>query len=85
MITKQLEDILSPSNDAQFILVEGLPGIGKTLLLQEIAYNWAMGNVLKSSNWFFLFNYVTLLCKDNTDCRSFPAFLHGICKSYKSF
>ncbi|XP_065915925.1 protein NLRC3-like [Dysidea avara] len=42
--TKQLVDILAPlqeSDDAPFILVEGLPGIGKSLLLQEIAYNWA--------------------------------------------
>jgi len=34
-MTKQLADILAPleeSNDPQFILIEGLPGIGKTLL-----------------------------------------------------
>ena len=56
-ITKQLEDILIPlqeSNDAQFILVEGLPGIGKTSLLQEIAYNWAMGKMLKKFKLVFL-------------------------------
>jgi len=43
--TKQLVDILAPlqqSDDPQFILVEGLPGIGKSLLLQEITYNWAV-------------------------------------------
>jgi len=48
--TKQLIDILAPlqeSEDAQFVLVEGLPGIGKTLLLQEIAYNWATGQLLQ--------------------------------------
>ena len=48
--TKQLDDILAPlqdSEDAQFILVEGLPGIGKSSLLQEIAYNWAKGNILQ--------------------------------------
>jgi len=47
--TKQLVDILAPlqeSDDAQFVLVEGLPGIGKSLLLQEIAYNWAVGKLL---------------------------------------
>ena len=49
-ITKQLVDILAPlqqSDNAQFILVEGLPGIGKSLLLQEIAYNWAKGMLLQ--------------------------------------
>jgi len=48
--TKQLLDILAPlqeSDDAQFILVEGLPGIGKSLLLQEIAYNWAVKKFLQ--------------------------------------
>ncbi|XP_065888590.1 protein NLRC5-like isoform X2 [Dysidea avara] len=56
-ITKRLEDILIPlqeNNDAQFILVEGLPGIGKTLLLQEIAYNWAMGRLLQKFKLVFL-------------------------------
>ena len=48
--TKQLVDILAPlqkRDNAQFILVEGLPGIGKSLLLQEIAYNWAKGMLLQ--------------------------------------
>jgi len=47
--TKQLADILAPlqnSDDTQFILVEGLPGIGKSLLLQEVAYKWATENFL---------------------------------------
>ena len=49
--TKQLVDILAPlqqSDNAQFILVEGLPGIGKSLLLQEIAYNWAARKILQN-------------------------------------
>ena len=48
--TKQLVDILAPlqdSDDAQFILIEGLPGIGKSLLLQEMAYGWAKGKLLQ--------------------------------------
>ena len=42
--TYELIDILAPlkkSNDPQFILVEGLPGIGKSALLQEISYRWS--------------------------------------------
>ena len=49
--TKQLVDILAPlqeSGNTQFILVEGMPGIGKSLLLQEIAYNWAIGKLLQN-------------------------------------
>ena len=48
--TKKLADILNSlgeGNEEQFILVEGLPGIGKSLLLQEIAYNWAKGKLLQ--------------------------------------
>ena len=49
--TKQLVDIVAPlqeCDDAQFILVEGLPGIGKSLLLQEMAYGWAKGKLLQN-------------------------------------
>jgi len=48
--TKRLVDILAPlqeSENPQFILVEGLPGVGKSLLLQEIAYNWAIERFLQ--------------------------------------
>ena len=37
---RQLVDILAPlqnCNDAQFILVEGLPGVGKTFSLNEMS------------------------------------------------
>jgi len=50
-MTKQLVDILAPleeSNGPQFILIEGLPGIGKTLLLQEISYKWSTKELLQS-------------------------------------
>ena len=49
--TKHLIDITAPlqeSDDAQFVLVEGLPGIGKFLLLLEIAYNWAERKLLQN-------------------------------------
>ena len=49
-ITKQLGDILAPlqeSDNAHLILIDGLPGIGKSLLLQEIAYNWTIEKFLQ--------------------------------------
>jgi len=55
--TKQLVDILAllrKNSSSQFILVEGLPGIGKSLLLQEIAYNWAKGKLLQEFELVFL-------------------------------
>ena len=42
-VTKELTEILAPleqSKDPQFILIEGAPGIGKSILLKEIAYRW---------------------------------------------
>ena len=36
------------------ILIEGAPGIGKTILLKEIAYRWANGTILD--------NYIFLIC-----------------------
>ena len=48
--TKHLVDILAPlqeSDGAHLVLVEGLPGIGKSLLLQEIAYQWSIGKLLQ--------------------------------------
>ena len=41
-VTKEVMEILAPletNNEPQFILIEGAPGIGKSLLLKEIAYH----------------------------------------------
>ena len=36
------------------ILIEGAPGIGKTILLKEIAYRWANGIILDNARMVFL-------------------------------
>ena len=36
------------------ILIEGAPGIGKTVLLKEIAYRWANGTILDNARILFL-------------------------------
>ena len=49
--TKELLDILAPlenSASPQFVLIKGLPGIGKSLLLQEIAYRWSEKQLLQT-------------------------------------
>ena len=43
-ITKRITDILMSSHKC--ILIEGAPGIGKTVLAKEIAYCWANGEIL---------------------------------------
>ena len=58
-VTKELTEILAPleqSKDPQFILIEGAPGIGKSILLKEIAYRWGNKQLLTT------FKLVLLVC-----------------------
>ena len=50
--SKSIAEIFS--NDMQFILIEGAPGIGKTVLSKEIAYQWAHNTLLKHKRFIFL-------------------------------
>ena len=57
--TKDIEEILFPlekSEEASFVLIEGAPGIGKTILLKEIAYRWGNKQLLQK------FELVLLIC-----------------------
>ena len=48
--TKEIEEILAPlekDTKPAFILIEGAPGIGKSVLLKEIAYKWGDKQLLK--------------------------------------
>ena len=57
--TKEIEEILAPlekSNESAFILIEGAPGIGKSVLLNEISYRWANKQLLQK------FELVLLIC-----------------------
>ena len=56
-VTKELAEILAPleqSNNPQFILIEGAPGIGKSILLKEIAYRWGDKQLLQMFKFVFL-------------------------------
>ena len=58
-VTKEVTEILAPletSDDPQFILIEGAPGIGKSLLLKHIAYRWSIQQILQK------FKLVLLIC-----------------------
>ena len=57
--TKDLQEVLSqleqPSNiGPRTLLVEGSPGIGKSVLLKEISYLWASNQLLTKSDFLFL-------------------------------
>ena len=57
--TKEIEEILAPlekSKESAFILIEGPPGIGKSVLLKEIAYRWGDKQLLQK------FKLVLLVC-----------------------
>ena len=59
-VTKEVAEILAPletSDDPQFILIEGAPGIGKSLLLKHIAYRWSIQQILQKK-----FKLVLLIC-----------------------
>jgi len=58
-VTKDVKEILTPleeNEDPQMILIEGSPGIGKTILLKEIAFRWSKNCLLSK------FKLVLLLC-----------------------
>ena len=58
-VTKEVAEILTPletSDNPQFILIEGAPGIGKTLFLREISYRWGKLQILQR------FKLVLLVC-----------------------
>ena len=58
-VTKEITEILAPletSDDPQFVLIEGAPGIGKSLLLKHIAYRWSIQQILQK------FKLVLLIC-----------------------
>ena len=65
-VTKEIEEILAPlekGKESAFILIEGAPGIGKTVLLKEIAYRWANKELLHK------FEFVLLLYLRDTSLR----------------
>ena len=94
-VTKEITEILSPletSNNPQFILIEGAPGIGKTLLLREISYRWGKHQILQKiklvllvclrdpvvQQMSFIDDLLQLFCKRDKDANE----VVSICKKY---
>ena len=58
-VTKEVMDILAPLEgweEPQFVMIEGAPGIGKSVLLREIAYRWGKQQLLQT------FTLLLLIC-----------------------
>ena len=56
-VTKEVNKILmcfDQCKDPQTILIEGAPGIGKSVLMKEIAYTWAKEEAMKTIQLLFL-------------------------------
>ena len=51
-ITKDIKEILVPleSSESRFVLIEGPPGKGKSVLLKEITCKWGKGQLLQHFN-----------------------------------
>ena len=80
VVTKKLEEILVPlekHDEPCFILIEGAPGIGKSVLLKEIAYQWGKKHLLP------MFKIVLLICLRDPilqQAKSVPDLLQYFCK-----
>ena len=64
--TKEIEIILAPlveSKEGSFILIEGAPGIGKSMLLKEVAYRWGKQHLLQ------MYKLVLLVCLRDPSLR----------------
>ena len=56
-LSKDIKEIFAPGEDGQephSILIEGAPGIGKTILSKEISVQWANGKLLVNTFLVFL-------------------------------
>ena len=82
-ITKEIADILAVlenKDSSSFILIEGPPGIGKSVLLKEISYRWANKQLLQE------YKLVLLLCLRDPmvqQAKSVDDLLHLYCKGDK--
>ena len=54
-VTKEITEILSMLENKRLVLIEGPPGIGKSVLLKEISYRWANKQILQTYKLVLLF------------------------------
>ena len=82
-VTKEIGEILAMLENKEFscfVLIEGSPGIGKSVLLKEISYRWAKKQLLQT------YKLVLLLCLHDPmiqQAKSIDDLLHLYCKGDK--
>ena len=54
-VTKEIAEILAVLENNCFVLIEGPPGIGKSVLLKQISYQWANKQLLQTYKLVLLF------------------------------
>jgi len=82
---KGLEDIFSQlekpikSGKPRTILIEGAPGIGKSVLLKQISFLWASNELLKKCNFLFLLHLRDPAVQQmkSIDCLINHFYMHG--------
>ena len=79
-VIEKLKEILAPlqNDEPCMILVEGAPGIGKSVLLKEIAYQWSKKQLLQT------FKIVLLVCLHEPtlqQAKSLPDLLQHFCNN----
>ena len=82
--TKDITEIfkyasLQTPNASNFVLIEGAPGIGKTILSKEIAFQWANNNLLSDTSLLFLIFLRDPYVKDISSLQEFIRY--AICSS----
>ncbi|XP_059817644.1 NACHT, LRR and PYD domains-containing protein 3-like [Hypanus sabinus] len=78
---------VKPGNSAA---VAGVPGIGKTTMIQKIVYDWANGNIYQHFHFVFSFKFRdlnTILCKISLReliLKQYPYFENGLGEVWKN-
>ena len=77
-VTKNIAEVLVPfdqCDDPQTIIIEGAPGIGKSILMKHIAYSWAKGEVMEK------FQLLLLVCLRDPKVQKIQS-LQGLFQSF---
>ena len=81
-IMKNISELFASSatdeHSANLFLIEGAPGIGKTILSKEIAYQWANNNLLQQKRLLFL---VYLRNVNSSKVQSLEKFVQHVLQS----
>ena len=83
--TKSISDIftfVTSTSKSKMVLIEGAPGIGKTVLSKEIAFQWAANNMLNSIKLLLLV-FLRNLKNNLSSIKSVETFMEYTLKSRK--